>query len=174
VVQKRPSWPERIVTVLDVMQASLTGKGRPYVLLAVVKERSDRRVAEYLLEKLPVELSKAFKHRALLPTSSKPQSPLYSTLLKICSKYKAVSAYSESIFAYTETTAVLLDVKAGTLWRIHFGSQAVAALVLDPRGQPCQPSSSEQHYVDSVYIHEECFSSIAGQHSVVLGSPGLW
>lgn len=133
------------------------------------------RVAEYLREKLPLELSKTFKHKPTrLTTSAQAHSPLYNTLLKICSGYKAISAYSESIFAYTETTAVLLDVKAQSLTRVHFGKQAVAALVLDSQGQPCQPTSSQQHYMDNTFVHEETFSSVAGRHSVVLGSPGLW
>jgi hypothetical protein len=153
------------------MQAALTGRGREYILLAVVKERTDRQVVEYLCQKLPVEISKAFQCRRSLTTS---HSPLYNALLKICSSYKAVSAYSESIFAYTETTAVLIDVKAGTLARVHYGSKALAALVLDPLGQPCQPTSSQKHYMDNTFIHEDRFSNIQGQHSVVIGSPGLW
>jgi hypothetical protein len=158
---------------LVVMQAALTSRGRQYILLAVVKERTDRRVAEYLCQKLPSELSKAFKRKCCSP-SSKPHSPLYSTLLKICSNYKTISAYSESIFAYTETTAVVIDVKAGTLTRVNYGSQALAALVLDSLGQPCQPTSSQKHYMDNTFIHEDSFSNFQGQHRVVIGSPGLW
>lgn len=156
------------------MQAALTGR-RPYTLLAVVTERSDRRVAEYLREKLPSVLSQVMKGRGCTGhKQDKAASPLYSALQKICTNYKAISAYSESIFSYTATTAVLLDVKAGQLWRVHFGQQAVAALVLDSDGQPCQPTTSQKHYMDNTFIHEESFSGGAGQHSVVLGSPGLW
>ena len=156
------------------MQAALTGR-RPYILLAVVKERSDRRVAEYLRQKLPLVLSQVMKGRACGgQKKDQAASPLHSALQKICSSYKAISAYSESILAYTETTAVLLDVKAGTLCCVHFGQQAVAALVLDSNGQPCEPDTSQQHYMDSTLIHEESFSGVVGQHTVVLGSPGLW
>lgn len=156
--------------ILHFLQAALTGRGKPYILMAVVKQRSDARIAEFFREKLPLEISTAFKARH----STSPNSILYNTLLKICSKYKAISAYGESIFAYTVSTIVLLDVQAGSLTRVHFGTEAVPAVVLNSQGHACQPDSSQRHYIDSNFVHEESFSTLPGQHSVVLGSPGLW
>jgi hypothetical protein len=150
----------------------VTESRRPYVLLGVIKERSDRRIAEYFVDNLVPQVAKALKGAQTALSDS--ESPLYTALLKICGTYKQASAYAESIFAYTETAVVLLDVRSGHLHAVHFGNGSQAPVILDSKGDICEPARRRRFHADNTYIQDDTYTILQGLHRVVLGSTGLW
>lgn len=155
----------------NLLQVSTEGK-RPFVLLAVIRHRSASAPADYVYGQLPAQVKKALS--AAPQESPGSKSPLHSSFLRVCEAFKKLSAYAESIFAYTETVAALLDLKTMALHTVSFGDGALAPYVARSDGAEVAPDRTVSHYCDNHTVTDSSYEAVSGQHYILLGSPGLW